>query len=283
MLLRTASFAMGTRFELVLGHDDARARAAAEAAIETIEVCDARYSRFRSDSLISRINREAGSAWVRVDAETFELLARCDELRRDTDGAFDVCVGTAMDRVREGSLDASTVAGAFVLDATSSSVRFTRPGTALDLGAIGKGHALDLAAALLAELGVECALLHGGTSSVIALGAPPTLPRGWRVDLGADFCGTIAHLRHASLSLSAVRPNRGAVAMRSARDAEAWSTALLVLAAREGALEQELSRLALPRDFECVLSDPVDGTFAHAAQDFDALCFLPSQASLHTR
>jgi len=303
MLLRTATFAMATRFELVLeARDPAHARSSAEAACEVIEECDARYSRFRSDSLVSRINREAGSRWVRIDPETFEFLSRCLELRRETDGAFDICVGAAMNHARTLGFAPESAAlddrGAFDLDPASSSVRFTDPNTVLDLGGIGKGHALDLAAALLLDLGVERALLHGGTSSVIALGSPPSTLSGWRVGLGAKFQDVSATLRDSSLSYSAMLGNtaaetrgsgahifdprraaflsgdaRAAVAMRSARDAEAWSTALLVLAGRESGLKPELARLNLPSDFECVVADCLSGLFVHAATEFDSLSF----------
>src|ERR1051325_4730967 len=124
---------MGTRFELVLdGRDPVRAKTAGEAAMAILEECHARLSRFESDSIVSRINREANESWVRVDSETFELLARCGELEGETDGAFNVCVGVPMDRVRaarsERETSACGTAGAFELDARSSSVRFTRPG-----------------------------------------------------------------------------------------------------------------------------------------------------------
>lgn len=298
---------MGTRFELLLaGRDPAHARAAAEGALAIIEECDAHYSRFRSDSLLSRINREAGHAWVRVDPQTFELLAACASFQQSSDGAFDICVGRAMDLLRESSQDRGgdrlCEAGVFELDAGSSCVRFTRPGTVLDLGGIAKGHALDLAAEFLTEAGILRAFLHGGTSSVIALGAPLELPRGWRVDLGAEFHGAAADLKQRSLSLSAARRKtcaresslgsahvldprsgialsgaaRAVVSMRSARAAEAWSTALLVLAARETGLERELSELDLPRDFECLVADPVGEVFAHAAHSFEALSGFPS-------
>ncbi len=307
MLISTASFAMGTRFELLLdGRDLTHAQAAAEGALAIIEECDARYSRFRSDSLLSRINRGAWLAAQRVDDQTFELLECCADFQRRTDGAFDICVGRPMDRLRESEpgagADSPGTAGAFELDRRSSTLRFTRADTALDLGAIAKGHALDLAAEFLVEAGIERAFLHGGTSSVIAIGAPPDLPRGWQVALGADFHGAIANLKQRSLSMSALRrktsaqdsapvaahvldPRRGvalsgaaraAVSMHSARDAEAWSTALLVLAARENGLEHEISKFDLPSDFECLVAQPDGELFAHAAQGFEALICLPS-------
>jgi thiamine biosynthesis lipoprotein len=49
-------------------------------------------------------------------------------------------------------------------------VRFLRPGVLLDLGAAGKGYAVDCAVSCLREAGIASALLHGGTSSVHAIG-----------------------------------------------------------------------------------------------------------------
>ena len=300
---------MGTRFELVLeGLDPVHARAAGEAALEVILDCDSRWSRFRTDSLISRINREAGMRAVRVDPLTFELLARCAQLERNSDGAFNVCVGVPMDRVRaKGAVSGPGPSGAFELDAQESTVRFTRAGTAIDLGSIGKGLALDLAAASLTQAGVECALLHGGTSSVIALGAPADMRGGWRVALAAEFGGARANLEHRSLSVSAVRgarcaevgpardahvldprsgtllqsDARAAVVCRSAADCDAWSTALLVLAARESRLEfaARLRGLATPSEFACMVSDPGAGVFEHA-RGFGNAVFLPSTSNL---
>ncbi|GDY22074.1 hypothetical protein LBMAG56_34210 [Verrucomicrobiota bacterium] len=66
------------------------------------------------------------------------------------------------------------------LDADNFTVRFQRPGVQLDLGAIGKGFALERATQILRELGVTSALLHGGTSTVCALGHPPDAP-AWNV------------------------------------------------------------------------------------------------------
>ncbi|MBM4062870.1 MAG: hypothetical protein FJ265_17515, partial [Planctomycetes bacterium] len=140
------------------------------------------------------------------------------------------------------------------LDAAAQTVRLPRPGMALDLGAIGKGHALDLAAQALREHGVRRALLHAGTSSVLALGAPPGLP-GFRIGVGPWQPGPVATLREAALSVSrphgqqqpqpdgtsaahvvdprtcapvAGGPALAAVIAASARTSDALSTALLV-------------------------------------------------------
>jgi thiamine biosynthesis lipoprotein len=77
------------------------------------------------------------------------------------------------------------VAGApgLCMSAKVGTVRFLRPGVEINLGAIGKGYALDRGAALLEEGNVPAALLHGGYSSVYAKGCPPGDERGWQVGI----------------------------------------------------------------------------------------------------
>src|SRR5690625_7079160 len=60
-----------------------------------------------------------------------------------------------------------------ILGECDGSVRYETPGMQCDPGSLGKGYALDQVALLLKELGVEHALVHGGTSSVVAWGKPP--------------------------------------------------------------------------------------------------------------
>jgi len=292
MWVRLATAAMGTRFELVLaGRDAAHARAAGEAALELIQEFDARYSRFRTDSVLARIHREAGAAALRVDPQTFQLLARCLELRAATGGAFDVAVGAPMDRLRAGlAAQFPGRGGSFELDAGASSVRLASADTRLDLGGIGKGLALDQAVQLLRELGVRSALLHGGTSSVIAFGLPPQPANlvapvcmgeahepGYGVSLGPCFDGACVNLAGGALSVSAALAQgqgqgcahvldprsgralnhdlRAAVCADSAADADAWSTALLVLAAARPrvSLRRLLAGASLPPGFQCLL------------------------------
>jgi FAD:protein FMN transferase len=59
-----------------------------------------------------------------------------------------------------------------LLDPDAQTVAFTQPGVRLDPGGIGKGWAIQRACDILIESGLRSALLHGGTSTVAALGAP---------------------------------------------------------------------------------------------------------------
>jgi thiamine biosynthesis lipoprotein len=63
-------------------------------------------------------------------------------------------------------------------------VRFLAPGVEINLGGIGKGYALDRCADLLRAAGIEDFLIHGGQSSVLAVGSHPATPgQGWNIGL----------------------------------------------------------------------------------------------------
>lgn len=187
--------AMATRFEIVLyGDDPAALRAAGEAALDEIERLENRLSLYRPGSEIAQVNARAAHQPVRVTREVFaflELARRCYE---QTDGAFDPtiaplvrCWGFMSNQpVRPpspGELEAARhCVGMHLveLDAARQTVRFLRPGMMLDPGAIGKGYAIERAVELLREAGVSSALVHGGTSTIYGLGAPPGQP-AWTV------------------------------------------------------------------------------------------------------
>ena len=253
--LRLAVSAMGTRFELVLLNGDCGLRAAGEAAIDQIELWHRRLTRFAADSLVSHINREAARGPVRLDRDTFELLRDAVSVWRASEGAFDITIAAAM--TRSGYLDSAVPAGrgtvdagALLLDPDNWTLEFTDWGLSIDLGGIGKGHALDCAARVLRDAGVTSALLHAGTSSVVAIGAPEGAD-GWRIDIPSGADSRSIALRDAAISVSDAggpadarrgaphivdprdgRPMppavRATVVGPSARLADAWSTALVV-------------------------------------------------------
>jgi FAD:protein FMN transferase len=186
--VRLAIEAMATRFELVLPFDveggGTRLRAIGEEALAEIVRLESRLSAFRPASDISWINAYASDRPVRVEPALFALLQRCLALSAATAGAFDITVGPLMRAWQSGG----DIAGARArvgyqhvdLDAHRSTIRFARSGMSLDLGAAGKGYAIDEAIAILAGHGCSSALLHGGTSSVHAIGRAPG-GEGWQI------------------------------------------------------------------------------------------------------
>lgn len=202
MILQFALDAMRTRFELVLIGADAAApalRALAEEVFAEIEECESRLSLFHPGSLLSLVNREAASRPIGVDRETFDLLLHCRDWHDTTHGAFDPTIAPLMKAWRlhgdphaaapdESLTKAQECVGMHhvELDSAASTVRFSKSGVSLDLGGIAKGHALSLAERVLRRATqphsdlLQAALLHAGTSSVTAIGAPLG-QTGWRI------------------------------------------------------------------------------------------------------
>jgi FAD:protein FMN transferase len=175
--------AMACRFEVLLSGEDRRHTAAAHEALREADRLDAAWSIHRADSALAILNRSAAEAPVPVDAELFAVLTRAEELWRRTGGAFDVTT-TPLSRCwgfvgRQGRVpgDAEIEAARAVvgvqhvaLDADARTVRFRVHGAELNLGAIGKGAAVDAIAVLLSRRGVRHALVSAAGSSARALG-----------------------------------------------------------------------------------------------------------------
>lgn len=167
--VRLARRAMGTAFEvLVCGENERWLRAAAEEALAEVDRLDDQLSLYRPTSELCHVNARAAAGPVKVEPRLFALLERARELHALTDGAFDIAVAPLMRRF--GFRGAGTVHGMRFVTLRAGTVRFTRRGVALDLGGIGKGYAIDRAVALLRARGITEALVHGGTSTIYAMG-----------------------------------------------------------------------------------------------------------------
>lgn len=219
---------MATRFEFVLlGSDPVRLRAAGEEAIAEIDRIESQLSIYRPGSEIATINARAGFGSVPVSPEVFALLERAVQFSRLSDGAFDITIaplvrcwgfmkGSGARPTDSQIAEARELVGSqhLELDCARSTIRFKRAGMMLDLGSIGKGYALDIAAEVLRDAGVENALLHGGTSTIYALGND--LNGKWKVAIDCPALPgsepqtspaeplAIVELSNESLSVSAV-------------------------------------------------------------------------------
>jgi len=189
-----ARHAMATRFEIVLHGDNPTAlRAAGEEALQEIDRLEAQLSVFRPTSEIAHLNARASRELVRVTPRLFRLLEWARRLSEESGGAFDITIaplvrcwgfmgGEGRMPGEEQIAAARKCVGMQLVEMhpTDSTVRFSREGVMLDLGAIGKGYAIEQAADLLRESGVTSALVHGGTSTIYALGHPPELD-AWQI------------------------------------------------------------------------------------------------------
>ncbi len=218
-LIRVSRRAMGTEFQVVLaGEDERHLEQAANLALDEVERLDRQLSLYRPESDLSAINAQAAEAPVRVEPGLFRLLERAAEITAATEGAFDVTVGSLMRcwgffRGQGALPPPAKIAEALArvgmahveFDTEERTVRFDRPGIEIDLGAIGKGYAVDRMVALLRESGVESALVHGGYSTIYALGRPPegeAWPLGIRHPFDAEQTLMPVPLRERALSTS---------------------------------------------------------------------------------
>jgi FAD:protein FMN transferase len=184
--LTAACNAMATRFEMVLHGENAVAlRAAADQACQEIERLHAQLSLYLPTSEVSYINAHAGRQAVQVEPRLFGLLQLAQRIHQETEGAFDITIaplvrcwgfmgGSGALPTLEQIAEARSQVGMqnVLLDDKRFTIRFARPGMMIDLGSIGKGYALELAVEALIEAGVQNALVHGGTSTVCAMGRP---------------------------------------------------------------------------------------------------------------
>jgi FAD:protein FMN transferase len=200
---------MRSRFELVLESEntsEASLRAAGEEALLEIPEAESLLSAYLPSGELFGLNQTAGNRPVPVSTSLMQFLLEARRLSQETNGAFDITVGPLLDlwgisqnggtpptdaQITEtlGRVGHEKV----ILDTASQTVFFTHPQMRLDPGAIGKGWAIDRAIAILREMGVTRALLHGGTSTVAAIGA-------WDVSLED---GTPVSLCDQALSVSA--------------------------------------------------------------------------------
>ena len=189
---------MATRFELVLhGENTSSLRAAGEEALAEVERIENQLSLYRPGSEIAQVNARAAYEAVRVSPEVFSLLQHAAKLSAETGGAFDITIAPLvrcwgfmgangkMPTPEEVAEAREKVGMRHVqLDVSNLTVRFAREGVMLDLGAIGKGYAVERGAEILREAGVTSALFHGGTSTVYAIGHPPG-DDAWKVAFDA--------------------------------------------------------------------------------------------------
>ena len=129
------------------------ANTAAHAAIDEVKRIEAKYSRYRDDSVVSNINRQAGSGVpAKIDLETALLLDFANSCHEQSDGLFDITSGV-MRRVWDFRATAppSTAAIARILPLigwgrvarTPDTVMLPMAGMEIDFGGFGKEYAAD--------------------------------------------------------------------------------------------------------------------------------------------
>lgn len=193
---------MGTVVDVEVWHEESSiALHAIETVLEEMHRIDQHFSPYKSDSKLSYINQHAARKDVPLDAETFFIISKAQQISILTEGAFDITfasVGFFYDfrhqikptlKQRQRSLSAIDYRHIQLQDDLKS-VRFLNSAVKIDLGGIAKGYACDRAVLLLKQLGIKHAMVSaGGDSKLLGdrLGRPWMIgiknPRGENVIL----------------------------------------------------------------------------------------------------
>jgi thiamine biosynthesis lipoprotein len=202
MLFRYPFVAMGSGCEILVESDSAeRVKPLVQSAVAQVARLEAKYSLYRDDSLLARINRDGHGCGVEIDEETLSLLRFADGLHGASEGAFDPTVGSLQGLwdFRAMSLpDPAAVAARLPavgwpqVEWRGGTVRLPHPATRLDFGGWVKEYAVDAAVATLSAHGVRRGLVNLGGDLRLVGEAPQERP--FRVGIAHprrhhDLCG----------------------------------------------------------------------------------------------
>ena len=238
----------------------------------TAQRFDALFTTYAPHSPLSHLNAQAGQGLQAVPAEVSDILQLSQRYADLTNGAFDITVRPLLSLWRQAETTQippttakirrtlRSVGSQKIQFAAPHRVGLPAPGMALDLGGIGKGYALDRIAGQLHEQRLTNALLNFGQSSLWALGRPPD-GEGWRLllrqpngevvglatfsDQAVSISGSLGrsmqvegrrygHIIDPRTGRPVQRDLLACVVASSAAQAEALSTALLILGEQEG-------------------------------------------------
>ncbi len=195
-------YAMGAVFEIVtVGTNPTQVSQAMDHAFQEIDRLEQVMSIYKPASELSRLNRTAHLQAQTVSPDLYQVIQESLYYSELSEGEFDVTTGPLAERwkaVGRGEQAPSPaeekrlrcgVGYRHVELIPPNRIRFHSSLLAVDLGAIGKGYAVDRTAAVLRSFGIECALINSGGSTFYAIGPPPG-QSGWLVHL----CDPSAHV-----------------------------------------------------------------------------------------
>jgi FAD:protein FMN transferase len=195
VLVYKKKYAMGTVFEIAAyDQSSEHASKAIEMAFQEIVRIDDLLSNYKPDSALSNLNRSAHFHAEKVPPDLYRVIGESMRFSRLSDGKFDISVAPLVDLWKSALRGEGTptrarqeevrgCVGYEKIELTPpDQISFRSPCLQLDLGAIGKGYAVDRAAEVLHSLGIRDALINAGGSTMLAMGSPPN-ETAWLVHL----------------------------------------------------------------------------------------------------
>ncbi len=251
--------AMATFWEIrIAGEDLTYAAQAAQAAFTLTDDLESKLSRFQANSEVAAIAQLTPGESIRLTAPVLACLRVAEKMEAATNGAFSITAAALQTQPEKPRWSLEHF-----------SIRCDVGKLEFDLGAIGKGFALDCMAELLRAWSVEKFLLVAGGSSILA-GDAPAETSGWSCGLGEDNSPRRYWLKNLSLSGSGIavkgqhilapltgqpahRQSRAWALCDSAAESDALSTACMVLS------NAEISEVIAKEKSWLVILDDGDG------------------------
>jgi thiamine biosynthesis lipoprotein len=186
LLLYKKKYIMGTVFEIgVYDQSPEHASHAIEEAFQEIVRLDDLLSNYKPESALSNLNRSAHFHAESVPSDLYRVIEQAVQFSRLSDGKFDISIAPLVDLWKAAlsgeaapslmqQQEARRCIGYEKIELIPPDrVTFHSPCLRLDLGAIGKGYAVDRAAEVLRSSGIRNAVINAGGSTILALGSPP--------------------------------------------------------------------------------------------------------------
>jgi len=204
---------MGTSCSLLFyAQQNGRAKQLANQVIKDVQRLEKRYSRYRQDSFLSKINRVAAiGGSISVDIETAGLLNYAAACYNQSDGLFDITSGVLR---RLWRFDSQCLPSEEAIAALLQTIgwekltwrppvlTFLMPGMEIDFGGIVKEYAVDRVASHCWSAGIRHGIINlGGDIKIIG---PQADGSPWRVG--------IRHPRSPDETLSTLLLTQGALA-----------------------------------------------------------------------
>lgn len=179
------------------GKDQSLVEGAVDEAFKELFRLQGIADRYDPESELSRVNANAAAGPVALSDDLWEMVEAGMQVYRSSQGLFDITVGPLIDvwdvtgrsergeppPSREEIEAALALVGAdkLLLDPAAHTLMFAREGMAIDLGGLAKGYALDKAAGILRERGVEAAVVNMISTSLTLGEKPGGEENGWRI------------------------------------------------------------------------------------------------------
>ncbi len=197
-LLKQTRMIMGTFAEVsIYSSDEKTAGMAIEESLDEMERMDRIMSNYKKDSELSRLNKKAGKAPVPCNGELLDVIEQSQYYSELSGGAFDITVSPVValwgffrekghvppDKEIEKVLPAVSYKNIVVNKSNDTkkpaTISFKNTQTQIDLGAIGKGYAVDKALEIIRKYGISNGCINLG-GNIYVLGTPPG-KNAWKI------------------------------------------------------------------------------------------------------